>query len=65
MKPTKAVREFVAPVLALLGKKIRERSFTELEVEEALSWDRNHIRQLRARAGRKGLQSRRCCRSSA
>ncbi len=53
MNPTKDVKALVAPFLSLLDEKIRERGFTELEVEEALSWDRRHIRQLMA--GRKAL----------
>lgn len=54
MRPSKTVYELVAPCLTLLGKKIREQGFTELEIEEALSWDRKHIRQLTI--GLKGLR---------
>lgn len=46
MSPPRAVAKSVAPFLALLGEKIRQRGFTELEVEEALSWDRAHLQQL-------------------
>ncbi len=46
MNPPPAVDESVAPFLTLLGEKIRQQGFTELEVEEALSWDPSHIRQL-------------------
>ena len=53
MKPPQAVHDLVAPFLSLLGEKLRERCFTELEVEQALSWDRRHIRQLMD--GRKAL----------
>ncbi|MCP4204696.1 MAG: hypothetical protein GY769_22540, partial [bacterium] len=53
MRSPQAVDERVAALLALLGEKIREQGFTELEVEETLSWDRTHIRQLAA--GRKAL----------
>ncbi len=54
MKSPKAAHKLVAPFLTLLGRKIREQGFTELEVEEALGWDRSHIQQLLA--GRKGLR---------
>ncbi len=53
MKPPKAVQGLVVPFLTLLGKKIREQSFTELEIEDVLGWDKGHIRQLNA--GLKGL----------
>ncbi len=33
-------------VLTLLRNKIRERGFTQLEVQEALSWGRSYISQL-------------------
>lgn len=46
MSPPKAVHELIAPVLDLVGKKIRERGFTELEIEEALGWDPRRIRRL-------------------
>ncbi len=51
MNPPKTVHELVTPILDLLAGKIRERGFTELEVEETLGWDRRHIQQLKA--GRK------------
>ncbi len=54
MKTPKTAHKLVAPFLALLGRKIRERGFTALEVGEALGWGRSHIKQLMA--GRKGLR---------
>ena len=33
-------------VLTLLRNKIRERGFTQLEVQEALGWGRSYISQL-------------------
>ncbi len=56
MKPQKASHDLVAPFLALLSKKIRERGFTELEVEETLGWSRDHIRQLKAGCQRLRVQ---------
>ncbi len=53
MKPPETVHELVVPFLALLGKKIHEQTFTDLEVEEVLGWDRGHIQQLMT--GRKSL----------
>ncbi len=54
MRPSQTAQKLVAPILTLLCAKIREQGFTELEVEEALSWDRKHIRQLTF--GMKGLR---------
>ncbi len=54
MNPPKAVTKLLAPFLTLLGRKIREQGFTELEVEEALGWGKSYIRQLMT--GRKGLR---------
>ncbi len=54
MKRPQDLDELVAPILTLLVEKIRERTFTELEVEEVLGWDRHYIQQLRA--GRKRLR---------
>lgn len=53
MRPPRAAHELVTPCLDLLRKKIRERSFSELEVEKALGWQANHIRLLTF--GMKGL----------
>lgn len=40
------VEKEVDRVLTLLRNKIRERGFTQLEVQEALSWGRSYISQL-------------------
>ena len=40
------VDEEVNRVLTLLRNKIRERGFTQLQVQEALSWGRSYISQL-------------------
>ncbi len=53
MRPSKAAHQLVLPFLTLLGKKIREQSFTELEIEDVLGWDKGHIQRLRV--GFKGL----------
>ncbi len=42
------VDDLVQPFLAMLDRKIRERGFTRLEVEETLGWSRNHIYWLTA-----------------
>ena len=47
------VAERVASLLALLCEKIRRRSYTELEVQETLGWERSHFKQLKT--GHKGL----------
>ncbi len=54
MKRPKDVDKLVAPILTLLGEKICEQTFTELEVQEVLGWDRNHFQQLKY--GRKRLR---------
>ncbi len=54
VKKPQTIHELVDPFLTLLGEKIREQTFTELEVEEVLGWDRKHIQQLKA--GRKRLR---------
>ena len=54
MSPRKPVDERVASFLALLGEKIRSRSFTELEVQETLGWERSHFNQLKT--GARGLR---------
>ncbi len=51
--PPKTAHELVAPFLTLLGRKIREQCFTELEIEDVLGWAKGHIRQLNL--GLKGL----------
>lgn len=48
MNPPLAIGKYVVPFLTLLSKKICGRGFTELEVEQALSWERGHIQQLTA-----------------
>ncbi len=40
------VQSEIDRVLTLLRNKIRERGFTQLEVQEALSWGRSYISQL-------------------
>ncbi|MEM7351615.1 MAG: helix-turn-helix transcriptional regulator [Acidobacteriota bacterium] len=40
------VEKEVDQVLTLLRNKIRERGFTQLQVQEALSWGRSYISQL-------------------
>ncbi len=43
MNPPRTVHELVSPILELLARKIRERGFTELEVEETLGLSRHRI----------------------
>ncbi len=43
------VQQEVDRFLTLLGSKIRERGFTQLEVQEALGWGRSYISQLLTR----------------
>ena len=42
----KIVERELERVLTLLRNKIRERGFTQLEVQDALSWGRSYISQL-------------------
>ena len=44
-----AVRREVDRALTLLRNKIRERGFTQLEIQEALLWGRSYISQLLTR----------------
>lgn len=46
---TNLVRAEVDRALTLLRNKIRERGFTQLEVQQALSWGRSYISQLLTR----------------